>query len=153
MRIKKVVNDLFSKYQTKDPFKLCQCLGIVVVEEPLGTINGYYNEVLGVRFIHINSGLATEYQRKLTVAHELGHAVLHPGLNCNFLKKHTLFNIDRFEKEANSFAVHLLLDEEEENLEAAFEISSFYGFDEKIKNYLNKWGVDHEFCEYSQTWG
>jgi Zn-dependent peptidase ImmA (M78 family) len=50
-----------------------------------------------------------EWLKRYVCAHELGHAVLHPDINTGFLKKHTLFPIGRFEREANEFAINLLL--------------------------------------------
>lgn len=107
MWIKKIVDSLVSEHRTNDPFEICNKLEIIVIEEALGTINGYYNEMLGIKFIHVNEALTSE-ERKFVVAHELGHATLHPNFNYNFLKSHTLFNIDKYEKEANKFAFNLL---------------------------------------------
>lgn len=47
--------------------------------------------------------------RKFVCAHELGHALLHPGINTPFLKASTLFSVNKLEREANEFAVELLL--------------------------------------------
>ena len=47
-----------------------------------------------------------------TCAHELGHSILHPNVNPPFLRKHTLFSIDKIERQANAFAVELLLPDE-----------------------------------------
>lgn len=50
--------------------------------------------------------------QRFVCAHELGHVVLHPNVNTPFMKAHTLFSIDKFEKEANTFAVELLMPDE-----------------------------------------
>lgn len=47
--------------------------------------------------------------QRFVCAHELGHAVLHPGLNTPFMKANTLLSTDRIEREANTFAVELLM--------------------------------------------
>jgi Zn-dependent peptidase ImmA (M78 family) len=39
----------------------------------------------------------------------LGHAVLHPRANTPFLKANTFFSVERIEREANEFAVELLM--------------------------------------------
>src|SRR5690606_32336512 len=57
---------------------------------------------------HINNDLDRPMQR-FVCAHELGHAMLHPGINTPFLKANTLFSINRLEREANEFAVELLI--------------------------------------------
>ena len=130
MRIKKIVESVVDEFQTKDPFEICKKLGIIIVEESLGTINGYFNEIMGIKFIHINNNLSTEAQRKFVVAHELGHAILHPNFNHHFLKKHTLFNIDRYEKEANKFAIHLISDENTKNLKTPEEFILYFDWSE-----------------------
>ena len=58
--------------------------------------------------IWINENL--EGNEKLFVmAHELGHAILHPRENCYFIKHKTLFLNSRKEQEANTFAINLLV--------------------------------------------
>ena len=41
MEIKQRVNRLCRKYGTRDPFELAERMNILVVREPLGSINGY----------------------------------------------------------------------------------------------------------------
>lgn len=76
--------------------------------EDLGSINGYYNKQFRIKQIHINCNLP-EHLQKLTCAHELGHALLHPNSSTPFLRSCTFLSIDRMEIEANKFAVELLL--------------------------------------------
>jgi Zn-dependent peptidase ImmA (M78 family) len=103
----KLALKLVKKYETRDPFRIAKELGIIILYEPLGTINGYYNKVYRQKFIHINENL-TEYNKIFTAAHELGHALLHPNSNTPFMKSYTFMNIDRLEIEANEFAVNLI---------------------------------------------
>lgn len=111
MEIKQRVNRLCRKYGTQDPFELAERMNILVVREPLGSINGYYNQCYRQKFIHINEELE-EYRQKFTCAHELGHAVLHPKANTPFLRDNTLFSVSRLEREANCFAAELLCPDE-----------------------------------------
>ena len=67
---------LISKYKTNNPQEIAQELGIIILFEPLGDINGYYNTAFRQKFIHINNTLV-EAKQKFTIAHELGHALLH----------------------------------------------------------------------------
>lgn len=60
------------------------------------------------KFIYINSNLSSK-KKILAYAHELGHAILHPTLNCTFLRKYTFLNTDRYEVEANLFAAELVI--------------------------------------------
>ena len=111
MEIKQRVNRLCRKYGTRDPFELAERMNILVVREPLGSINGYYNQCYRQKFIHINEELE-EYRQKFTCAHELGHAVLHSKANTPFLRDNTLFSVSRLEREANCFAAELLCPDE-----------------------------------------
>lgn len=102
---------LISKYQTNNPQEIAQELGIIVLFEPLGDINGYYYTAFRQKLIHININL-TERKQQFTIAHELGHALLHPKANTPFLRDNTLFSINKLEIEANKFAVDLLITDE-----------------------------------------
>lgn len=102
---------LISKYKTNNPQEIAQELGIIILFEPLGEINGYYNTAFRQKFIHINITLV-ESKQKFTIAHELGHALLHPKANTPFLRDNTLFSINKLEIEANKFAVDLLITDE-----------------------------------------
>lgn len=48
---------LISKYKTNNPQEIAQELGIIILFEPLGEINGYYNTAFRQKFIHINNTL------------------------------------------------------------------------------------------------
>lgn len=134
MLLIELVNNLVKKYKTNDPIELAGYLNINILFEELGTINGYYNTVFRSKFIHINSSLE-EYKQKFTIAHELGHAILHPKANTPFLRENTLFSIDKLEKEANLFAVNLIIsdDDLEEYKEFTInQLSSVFGIHEKL---------------------
>lgn len=141
------VERLVCDFKTRDPFEIASGLGILVLEEPLGSINGYYNEVLDVQFIHVNCDLP-DYQKRFVVAHELGHALLHSGFNYHFLKNHTFFNLERFEKEADKFAVLLLVDKIEP-YQSIHEVALLYGISENAIKYLNEEGGYYGFSECS----
>ena len=111
VEIYEIVERLIKKYGTRNPFKLADLLGVVIVFEPLGSAYGYYSRTHRTKVIHINEKLPY-IQQYFTCAHELGHAVQHPNTSTIFLKKNTLFSTDRLEIEANTFAVELLLPDE-----------------------------------------
>lgn len=108
MNIKETVQHLVRKHNTNDPFLLCNDLGIMVTFEPLGSILGYYNINFRIQSIHLNCS-ADESLYPFICAHELGHAILHPKISTPFLKANTFFSIDKIERQANTFAVELLL--------------------------------------------
>jgi Zn-dependent peptidase ImmA (M78 family) len=134
MQIKEIVLRLCRRYKTRDPFELASRRNILVILEPLGSINGYYNQCYRQKFIHINSELSHR-QQAFTCAHELGHAVLHPSANTPFLRANTLFSVSRLEREANRFAVELLCPDEDilEHPEYSLsELSRFLGLREEL---------------------
>lgn len=108
MDIRKKLTYLVKKYDTNNPFELADCLGIKIIFEQLGSINGYYNKQLRMKQIHINCDIP-KHMQKFTCAHELGHAILHPDANTPFLRNYTGFLISKLEIEANKFAVDLLI--------------------------------------------
>ncbi|MBP1580919.1 MAG: ImmA/IrrE family metallo-endopeptidase [Oscillospiraceae bacterium] len=107
MDIRKTVERLCRRHQTRDPLQICREKGIVVLFEPLGTVRGYYSCSHRHKVIHINQDL-DEQQMRFTCCHELGHALLHPKANTPFLRANTLFSINRLEVEANRFALCML---------------------------------------------
>lgn len=107
-QIKKIVEKLVKKHGTNNPFEIASQKGIVLLFEPLGGIYGYHHSFKRIKIIHIHSELDETTQR-FVCAHELGHAVLHPELSTSFLRKNTLLCMDKVEREANEFAVELLI--------------------------------------------
>lgn len=112
MDTKAIANLLCRKYDTRNPFDLAASLGVIVLFEPLGEIQGYYNRCYRQKFIHINEELGG-YDATFTCAHEIGHSVLHPNVNTPFLRKHTRFSVEKLELEANHFALDFLYDDSE----------------------------------------
>ena len=108
MDIKSTVQKLSKTYKTNDPFKLATELDILVVYENLGSILGYFDAHFRMKTIHINEN-APEELKGFICAHELGHAILHAKVNTPFLSAYTLYSVGKIERQANMFAVELLL--------------------------------------------
>ena len=108
MNIKHIAEKLMRKYDTNNPFKLADELGIIVKYDDLGNTWGYFITYKRIKIIHINKNIE-EWLQRYTCAHELGHSILHKGVPTPFLKKHTLFSIEKIERQANTFAVELLM--------------------------------------------
>lgn len=103
------IQRLIKTHGTNDPLRIATESKITVLFEELGkNIWGYYACINRIPSIHINNRL-DEFQTIFAIAHELGHHKMHPGINTPFLRKNTLFSIDRFEREANKFAVKLIV--------------------------------------------
>lgn len=109
--IKTTVTQLIKKHRTNDPFEIASQKNILVLFELLGDMLGYYNSSRRLQMIHINN-TACQQDQRFTCAHELGHVILHPNVNTPFLRRHTLYSVDRIEREANQFAVELLMPDE-----------------------------------------
>jgi len=105
---KKIATKLIKQFHTNCPFQIARELGVVILYEKFENTLGYFSNYKRIKIIHINQDL-TELQQRFVCAHELGHSILHPEVNTPFLKKNTLFSISRIEREANEFAVELLL--------------------------------------------
>lgn len=128
MNIPLTVDTIIKKHKTRDPFKLANLIGITVLYEHLGEYKGYYSNFYRHKIIHINKHL-TKLEQKITCAHELGHAFLHTKSSTPFMRKNTLFSIDKLELEANKFSAYLLIDDtliQSNHLETIDHISSFF---------------------------
>ena len=109
MDIKKKVNALVRKYNTRNPFEIAKCLSLILVIYPLsGNTRGFYQYFQRNNIIYIDEMLPEEEQA-LVLAHELGHMVLHKRTNALFLDTRTHLKTYRYEKEANTFAAELLI--------------------------------------------
>lgn len=136
LNIKDIILHLTTKYNTSDPYELADALNISVYFEELGTINGYYNNPLRMKQIHINSSL-NEHDAKYTCAHELGHAVMHPNASTPFLRSKTLLSVDKLEIEANTFAINLLIPDEiitENRYYTTEQLSRLLGYNQELIN-------------------
>lgn len=110
MNIKKKVDSLIKKYETRNPFLLCKYLKITVLFLELGKTKGYFKKTLRKKFIIINNELS-EFERKIVCAHELAHAILHSSNDMKFMLNNDIIckrNI--LEIEANEFIKFLLFD-------------------------------------------
>jgi Zn-dependent peptidase ImmA (M78 family) len=68
-------------------------------------------------------------------AHELGHLFLHKNTNAIFMDTYTQFNTDKFEIEANKFAMELLISDDfllEHQEFTTTQISRMLGYSEEL---------------------
>lgn len=104
-----ITENLIRAHGTNNPAKIAAEKNIRVLYEDLGKNTwGYYSCIRRVPVIHVNSRLQGPF-RPFTLAHELGHHFLHPGINTPFLRGNTLLSVDKIEREANHFALQLLI--------------------------------------------
>ena len=108
--IQNVANKLIKKFDTRDPFQLCQAIGVEVFYADLGSLKGMYKYLKKNRFAVINENL-DPFTKTLVCAHELGHDILHQNLARKVcLQEFILYDMkSRPEYEANLFASEILL--------------------------------------------
>lgn len=125
--MKEIYNELIQKYRTNNPYALAEVMGITIIYSDLGNTYGLHTNILDEHFIHINTNL-NEHQAYYTVAHELGHCILHNNSNINFLKKHTFLPIGKLEFEADLFASYFVVDDESlKEINNIYQSSQIYG--------------------------
>ena len=137
MNIKARVHNLTRKYHTRDPFELAQSRGVILVYYPLDNVRGFYQYFKRNNIIYIDERLP-RFEQRLVLAHELGHMFLHKKANAIFMDTRTQFNTNKFEKEANTFAIELLVPDAEiaENPDLTIgQLARMTGYSEELLKY------------------
>ena len=132
--VKEIAEWYMRKFGTKNPFKIAKELKVLVKTDNLGDYSGCYMYLNRHRCIFLNSNL-DENGRCLVMAHELGHAILHRTQNCYFIRNKTYLLCSRIEREANIFAVNLLISDDELKEYESYtidQLSMLYGLDRKL---------------------
>lgn len=114
-QIYKNADRLVQHYGTNDPIELCDDMGIMLRDEPDFTdLLGMYTYRWKHRIILMNPNI-NDTLYNMVVAHEIGHDQQHRHLaNGQNLQEFQLFNItDMTEYEANAYASHIFIDENE----------------------------------------
>lgn len=106
--IKKIANRLASQHHSRNPFEIIKGLNVILVFIPLVGVKGFYQYFQRNNIVYIDESLSYREQ-KLVCAHELGHMLLHKKSNALFMDTYTGFNTNKYENEANKFAVELLI--------------------------------------------
>lgn len=112
MEPKRTAESLVRKFGSRDPFRIAREMGCIVIRTPLKGIRGFWHHAQRQHMIFIDEKL-TDMEARFVCAHELGHILLHRGINRIFLDTNTCFQTNRQEIEANRFAVDLLYDDED----------------------------------------
>lgn len=122
-KIKQKAQSLKKKYSTSSPFEICEELGITLFYAELPeSVKGLFFKLFKNYIIIVNEDLSYE-ECRVTVAHELGHILLHGSTNSFQLSTFTNLSVEKLEQQADYFASCLLIDEEE--IESACYGSSF----------------------------
>ncbi len=134
--IKKIVTSYMRKLGTSNPFEIAEALHIEFAFGDLGTREGCYMYLKRHKCIFLNENL-DEHEMNFVMAHELGHAILHPRENCYFIRNKTLMLDSKIEIEANKFAIELLLQDDDLTnwIELGYtkeQVSRLTGYHEKL---------------------
>ena len=128
------------KYGTRDPFRIAEAMGFIVLPVPLKGVRGFYQYVHRCHIIYLDETLPDD-ERRWVCAHELGHALQHKGYNRIFMDTRTNMVSSRYEKEADRFAVDLLYSDDDLRELAEHSI-------DVVANCLN---VSYELAEYRMS--
>ena len=141
-QIKKIVSYYCKKFNTRNPFEIADHLGILYQIGNIGC-SGCYMFLKNHRYIFLNQNLS-EYETRLVMAHELGHAIMHRKENCYFIRNKTLLLNSKIEIEANIFAAELLIPDDiiRENRDLTTQqLSRLLGYEQalielRLKSYI-----------------
>ena len=134
MNIKARVQALVRKYRTADPFEMVQGMNAIVVYYPLDGVRGFYQYFKRNHIIYIDERLS-RHDQAFVLSHEMGHMFLHRTANAIFMDTRTQFNTQKFELQADKFAMELLLPDEFllENWPITVEqLSRLTGYDQQL---------------------
>ncbi len=140
MSPRQVAIGIAEHYNTNNPFEIARERNIGILYEPMKTTYGFYVRYRRFQNIILNNELSEGMQR-FVCAHELGHSILHADLNVPKLTRYTMFSRDKSERQANTFAVELLLPDE---LLREYEGYSIY-------HIAASYGVPEEFVELKRA--
>lgn len=108
MDIKKKADELVCRFRTRNPFEIVQGLNVILVFVPLTDTRAFYQYFQRNNIIYIDENLSY-HEQAFECAHEMGHMLLHKKTNTIFMDTRTGFNTNRFEIEADTFAMDLLV--------------------------------------------
>lgn len=112
MDIKCLAEKLVERFGTRDPFRITEALGYTTIYTPLVGVRGFYQYLKRCHIIYLDSEL-DDVTARFVCGHELGHSLMHQGLNRIFMDTRTFLVTGRYETEANRFSVDLLYSDEE----------------------------------------
>lgn len=134
MDIKKKADLLARRHQSRNPIEIVSGMNAILIFMPLIGVRGFYQYFQRNNIIYIDEGLPS-HEQLLVCAHELGHMLLHKKANAIFMDSRTFLNGSRYEQEADSFAMYLLLGDEmllEYQDYTVNQLSRLYGYQKEL---------------------
>ena len=110
MKQKRIAESLVRKFKTRNPFRIADELGFIVIRTSLQGIRGFWHYTQRQHIIFVDDNLP-EVVARFVCAHEIGHIMMHRGINRLYMDRNTYYPVNRQEVEANRFAVDLLYDD------------------------------------------
>ena len=92
------MNKALKKGMSTNLFSIAKANNILVLEDELGTICGFYTYQKKTKIILLNSNIS-ELHKQFVLAHEKGQALLHTKVNCAIIKNKTYFKHQMYEPE------------------------------------------------------
>lgn len=121
-RIDEMIEELYERYETLNPFTLIDKTGIDLHYVPFeDNPMGQYVKLLGAPTILLNDKLESSPRRYFVLSHELHHALEHEELSGYYVFNHR--SRAKLETEANDFATKLLFNFYMEEYQLAPETS------------------------------
>lgn len=132
--IKRLADRIARKYRSRDPFEIIQGMNAILIYTHLEGIRGLYQYFQRNHIIYIDDNLP-DREQSFVCAHEMGHMLLHRKMNAIFMERHTFLNRNKFEIEANTFAMDLLVPDgilEEYREYTTEQLSRLLGYHERL---------------------
>lgn len=127
-KIVDLANQLYAKYQTRNPRELADALGVIIMPpRAFKSQKGAYKVILNNRFIFIKENMNPVLEN-IVLLHELGHDQLHrdSAIATGGFQEFNIFDmsVNRMEYEANIFASQISLPDEEilDYIESGYDI-------------------------------
>lgn len=134
MNIKAKADSLSRKYSTRNPFEIIKEMNVILVFAPLIGVRGFFQYYKRNNIIYISDNLSKDEQY-FVCAHELGHLILHKNMNTVFMDTRKQYTSDKYEIEADTFAMDLLVDDKllsEYCGKTMEQLSEILGFSERL---------------------
>ena len=134
MNIKKKADELARRFQTRNPFEIIRGLNVILVFAPLIGTRAFYQYFQRNNIIYIDENLS-DHEQIFECAHEMGHMFLHKKANAIFMDSRTLLNTNRYEKEADTFAMDLLVGDDtlaEYQRYSTEQLSRILGYEQRL---------------------
>ncbi|MDY4595698.1 ImmA/IrrE family metallo-endopeptidase [Faecalimonas umbilicata] len=134
MDIKERVNEIVQKYGTRNPLKIAKAMDAILVFHPLDGVRGFYHYFQRNHIIYVDERLP-ENEMLFVIAHELGHLFLHKDSNAIFMDTRTNFVTNKFEIEADRFALNLLIQDSDIEEYLSFttdQLSRLFGYHKRM---------------------